>query len=238
MAVDNDMKPNVPQRCLFYHGVSREKAIAGSEKVLIYDDWVKIEGFQPGGSNDDTHICPNKMLPNQHYNFDGINGRGYNCYGVSVETTPPKTITTDSCIISATITIELYYNGIFYPRPQKDDKGGYVKSQRDSSERIYLHELGHQLNTWITFACYLHELVNQLQLEVQKIALEGEQKIVLGKALIFSVEKKTDTKKEAELWLKNLINGCKNDVKNKLKAAISQYHTDYGEAGNPWDGKK
>ncbi|MDR3019665.1 MAG: hypothetical protein LBU66_02040 [Treponema sp.] len=220
--LDIDLGPSALQRCKFYHGVSRDKALTGGEVRYSNDRNINVEGFKPDGHNKNTSVCCGESAAS-HYGFRDGRIYGLNCVSIYVDiirtNIPPSAIKRNEQrrIISAkytgtiTVKIILRYNEIFYPRR----RDGVTE---DQSKAIYLHELGHQLDTWAI------------------VPKEGIIKVVPVEREFFG----DNITSNAQSWLdrgRDLLHQKYSvEYKYKTDRTESEFHKKWGKDGNPWDG--
>jgi len=216
---------NNPKDYLTYKNVPYNTAINGGDNVQlgISGPIVTLDGFKFNGSNNENHIASCKQKNVTHYSFANGKGCGFNCVSISdkrlqIPIVPPIKKSVDDKITYLAYNVEIITkitltdNQIFYPRK----RSGISK---ELSEAIYLHELGHQLDTWVT--------LSKKVLTIEKYT-----------SCEFSGD---DVGEKYDIW-RNSINKLSNALQKEhlthcyyfYKDAKSRYHKAYGIGGNPW----
>jgi hypothetical protein len=223
-----------------YRGWTREQALRG--------DNVLVEGFKPNRANkisvsyyilesppqrETAHFIKGKDYGFEDGKFFGSNRiyPGFQCgvaYPKPLQQTEPTGNIIATYEATATITVKLRYNEILYPRTvdkYNDAPNLEPEELRRCLEKIYLHEVGHQLDTW-----------NIIPRNGKTIFSEIQTKIFCGT--------KNEIEKQAKIWLNTISmdlqelidNRYKREIDTELNTARILYHNEWGFSGNPWDG--
>jgi RHS repeat-associated protein len=160
----------------------------------------------------------------------GITG-GITCMEASIETKPKelksKRIENKEGVyekkydLTIEVSIKLKANKIYYLKEGELFPGTNYSITKANSEEIYLHEKGHQLDNWRI----VPPKGNTFTIELSKQ---------------FSGKNETEVEKQAQSWKEEKLDSLSKEYAEKtredLKEATKQYHNNYGNRGNPWNG--
>jgi hypothetical protein len=183
-----------------YHGVSINKALIGGEVRYSDGRRFNVEGFNYGGTN--PTAINNCGVQGRDYGI--VNGSicGINCIGPKVDI-PPYLISRRNAhgkyTAVLTVNITLSYNKIFYPRNTDN-------ITLEQSKMIYLHELGHQLDSQNIFA-----------------------------PNTYTVTKESGGVANIQRYVNLLIQRHQAEFRYSDRNADLEYHKKWGKSGNPWD---
>jgi len=223
---DLDRHNNLNNRYRTHKGVSYNTAVGGGKVRLgggTSGPIVNLEGFLFEGSNNKKHFSICKKKREEHYGFVGGKGWGFNCFQISrttprtLDVSPGEKDVSDMICVKHTkeiITeVELDYNLIFYPRKVNGISINLSKS-------IYLHELGHQIDTWVTLS--EEELIKKEQFKCEFYGDDAVTKYHVWSAIINEL---------ASVLLEEHFMYCYY----KSISAKCFYHKVNGTTSNPWE---
>jgi hypothetical protein len=224
-----DLDPYDPTNSASYRGVTLDRALRGGNVHVGcgrgYD--LPLDGFKYGGSNDRRHLQNCKKPPKEHYGFANGYGWGFNCNYIcssipTIEDISPKDkelISGEVIRIRHTVKIIiktiLSQNLIFYPR-------SIDKVSKDLSRSIYLHELGHQLDTWNIFC-----EIKQTNEKTLYCNFFGDTANKMYAKWVNVIDRLSDALQRK--YYRQYIYECER-VKHI-------YHEIHGKIGNPWEPK-
>jgi len=202
-----------------YCGVSREKA---------------LKDFKPNDSNPTPiNDCGIRGKDYDYVDSEGVVVGGWYCYEIDVDVqskynySEPQVKNEDGEIevvynMEYTVTITLKHNEIFYLRendPLPGDANHLIT--KDESEKMYLHERGHQECNWS---------IVPKRGKVIKLAFKNEK--FSGRSVSEVHEKANSWRMEKKKLLKDEYIERTNEELNKAR---DKYHDDYTRTGNPWE---